>query len=82
VRTDRAVRRSVGGGAKGNGRLERHRFVRGAVGSWRRVRAWPEPAWVLWRCWAAWRDQPPPPTLQTLLDWLARGNPLMLYDST
>ena len=26
----------------------------------RRVRAWLEPAWVLWRCWRAWSDQPPP----------------------
>ena len=48
----------------------------------RRVRAWLEPAWVLWRCWRAWSDQPPPPPLQALLDWLRAGHPLPLYDSS
>ena len=31
----------------------------------------------LWRCWRAWSDQPPPPALQALLDWLHQGHPLM-----
>ena len=48
----------------------------------RRVRAWLEPAFFLWRCWRAWSDQPPPPALQALLDWLGHGNPLMLFDSS
>ena len=48
----------------------------------RQVRAWLEPAWFLWRCWRAWTDQPPPPPLQALLDWLLAGHPLSLYDSS
>ena len=48
----------------------------------RRVRAWLEPAWFLWRCWRAWSDQPPPPALRALLDWLHHGHPLMLYDTS
>ncbi len=46
----------------------------------RRVRAWLEPAWVLWRCWRAWSNHPPPTPLPALLDWLAAGHPLDLYD--
>ena len=41
----------------------------------RRVRAWLEPAWFLWRCWRAWSDQPLPPPLQALFDWLRQGHP-------
>ena len=48
----------------------------------RQVRAWLEPAWFLWRCWRAWSDQPPPPVLQALLDWLRAGHPLSLYDAS
>ncbi len=51
-------------------------------GALRRVRAWLEPVWFLWRCWRAWSDQPPPPPLQALLDWLSHGYPLVLYDSS
>lgn len=47
----------------------------------RRVRAWLEPAYFLWRCWTAWSHQPPLP-LQALLDWLIAGHPLVLYDSS
>jgi SRSO17 transposase len=50
-------------------------------GALRRVRAWLEPVWFLWRCWRAWSDQPPPPPLRALLDWLSHGYPLVLYDS-
>ena len=46
----------------------------------RRVRAWLEPAWILWRYWRAWSDLPPPAALQALLDWVHRGYPLDLYD--
>jgi hypothetical protein len=48
----------------------------------RRVRAWLAPALFLWRCWRAWSDHPPPPSLQALLDWLHQGYPLLLYDSS
>ncbi len=48
----------------------------------RRVRAWLEPAWFLWRCWTAWSDLPPPAPVQALLDWLSHGFPLMLYDAS
>jgi len=48
----------------------------------RQVRAWLEPAFLLWRCWQAWSNQPPPPALQALLDWLHQGHPLSLYDTS
>jgi hypothetical protein len=48
----------------------------------RRVRAWLEPALVLWRCGTAWSDHPPPPALLALLDWLHQGHPLLLYDAS
>jgi SRSO17 transposase len=51
-------------------------------GALRRVRAWLEPAWILWRCWRAWSDDPLPASLQALLDWLCAGQPLPLYDSS
>jgi hypothetical protein len=47
----------------------------------RRVRVWLEPAHFLWRCWRAWSEQPPPPALQALLDWLLAGHPRLRYDS-
>ena len=48
----------------------------------RAVRAWLEPWIMLWRYWRGWSVEPPPPPLQALLDWLAQGRPIALYDSS
>jgi hypothetical protein len=48
----------------------------------RRVRAWLDPALVVWRYWHAWSPEPPPAQLQALLDWVGQGRPLPLYDSS
>ena len=68
-----------GGGADGSPRPRPGRCWPRAL---RRVRAWLEPALLLWRCWRAWSDRPPPPPLQALLDWLHQGHPLCLYDTS
>jgi SRSO17 transposase len=45
----------------------------------RRVRSWLTPWRLLWRCWRAWSDLPPPRELQALLDAVTMGRPLNLY---
>jgi DDE superfamily endonuclease len=45
----------------------------------RRVRSWLWLWHILWRCWRAWSEAPPPPPLQALLDAVAMGRPLNLY---
>jgi hypothetical protein len=45
------------------------------------VRAWLEPWLMLWRYWRAWSEQPPPPPLGALLEWLWRGRGINLNAS-
>lgn len=48
----------------------------------RQVRAWLEPWIMLARYWRGWSTRPPPPALQALLDWVGRGHPIRLYDTS
>ena len=82
-RRTRSERRSRASGRAGGKRWRRRRIPRGrgrgAAGRGRCGRCGPgwSRRWFLWRCWRAWSDQPPPPALQALLDWLAPGHPAL-----
>jgi hypothetical protein len=48
----------------------------------RAVRAWLHPSITLQRWWQAWSDRPPPPQLQALINSVAAGHGLHLYNLT
>ena len=46
----------------------------------RAIRAWLHPSITLQRWWQAWSDRPPPPPLQALIDSVAAGHGLHLFN--
>jgi hypothetical protein len=69
------------GVGKINSTAQRLRPLRSWPVALRAVRAWLEPWIMLWRYWRAWSEQPPPPPLRALLEWLWRGRGIDLYVS-